>query len=201
MNYQIFPAFAVPIGTAKLDKDCCEPLKKLESVPQSATKDHEVLYDQLSKEPEVKKVILDVFTEYINGVNGTPEQEYKITTSWITENNDGSEMTRHRHFNSYYSSVFYFDEVADEHPPLVFDNPLDKGGFFTNPQRLTTYTNTFFDAPIMEGLILFFPSYIYHHHRPFEFKKVPRKSLACNYIPIGKIGQFDSSLDTRTLHG
>ena len=201
LNYKVIPAFAVPLGVAKLDKDCCDPLKELETVTQSVTEDQRGLYDQLSKVPEVKIKILNVFTQYMNKVLGTPEQQYAITTSWITKNDDGSRMTRHRHYNSHYSSVFYFDEVTEEHPQLVLENPLEKSGFFIKPENNSAYSGNNYFAPLVEGLIIFFPSYIFHHHYPFTFNKVPRKSLACNYVPIGKIGDLDSTLDTSKLHG
>ena len=110
-------------------------------------------------------------------------------------------MERHKHVNSYYSSVFYFDKVSKEHPSLKFDNPRMPEGFFVEPLRTTLSNCRSFAAPLEEGLIIFFPSYLYHHHKGYEPTEVIRKSLACNYIPIGMYGEGDSTLDTRTIHG
>ena len=51
--------------------------------------------------------------------------------------------------------------------------------------------------PSCEGLMLFFPSYLQHFHQPFKESSVSRKSLACNFFPVGEFGTGnDSSLNT-----
>lgn len=198
MKYEIIPAFAVPVGVAHLSKRFCDPLKELAGIRRGEP----LIYDQVDKIPELKKELIKVFSDYINQhILGTPEQEYTITTSWVTENSDGDQMIRHHHRNSYYSSVFYFDKVTQEHTPLILENPLERCGFYVEPKVHNVFSGSDFFAPMAEGTIIFFPSYIFHFHHPFMFNKIPRKSLACNYIPIGHYGEFDSSLDTRKIHG
>ena len=111
-------------------------------------------------------------------------------------------MERHCHVNSYYSSVLYYDKVVKEHPPLILEPPYASppNGFFVKPNVINDYSYADQVFPIEEGLLLFFPSQLYHYHDPF-ISKVPRKSLACNYIPINKFGNHDSTLDTRRIHG
>ena len=204
MNYKIIPAFAEPLCVTKLDEEFCKPLKKLKGMQQNIPENDEnrINFNILDKVPKVKNKLIKVFSDYINQhILNTPDQKWTITASWITENSNGYQMNRHNHRNSYYSSVFYFDEVADEHPPLILENPLHKTGLFVEAQVPNVYSGDNFAAPITEGTILFFPSHIFHFHPSFVFNKVPRKSLACNYIPIGKYGRYDSSLDTRKLHG
>ena len=208
MNYEIHRAFPTAIGIAKLDQEFCEPLKPLKGIGQyedlNEQKDYFNILDRL---PDLKKKFIKLFTDYINSsILNTPNQEYTITSSWITENNTGRAMTRHNHFNSYYSSVFYFDKVLKEHPPLSFERPEIARGFWVPPiykseNESFGFVSNALSFRIEEGLIYFFPSHIYHSHEAFEPTEVPRKSLACNYIPINKFGRDDSTLDTRRIHG
>ena len=207
MKYQfdVIPAFAVPVGITKIDKQFCEPLKDLVSInaDMNAIPEEEqtLIYDQLDKVPEVRDEILKVFTGFINQIILRRRQDWAITSSWITENTNGVRMERHQHLNSYYSAVLYFSEVDKEHAPLKFESPLIRSGFWVEEGMPNFYTGADFTAPMEEGTILFFPSYLFHFHAPYKATKIPRKSLACNFIPIGKYGQFDSTLDTRKLHG
>ena len=116
-------------------------------------------------------------------------------------NKTGEPMDRHKHVNSYYSSVFYFDKVSKEHPPLSLESERSENGFYVQPLRINEFNCSSYQAPIEEGTIIFFPSHLYHYHPRYEPTDVIRKSLACNYIPIGMFGQFDSTLDTRRIHG
>ena len=201
MNIEILPAFTIPIGVVKLGPEFCEPLKKYKGIEQFKVNKESDFY-VLDKIPDLKRKLIKLFSDYINlQVLHTPNQEYTITTSWITENTTGKHMGSHNHCNSYYSSVFYFDKVSKEHPALEFANPRMPEGFFVEPLRTTLSNCRSFAAPLEEGLIIFFPSYLYHHHKGYEPTEVIRKSLACNYIPIGMYGQGDSTLDTRRIYG
>ena len=207
MNYQlqVIPAFAVPVAVAQLEKKICDPLKDLISINADRghipEKDQTLLYDQLDNVSEVKEEILKMFSGFINQLLTTPEQKWQITTSWITENTNGVGMIRHQHLNSYYSAVLYFSEVDKGHAPLNIESPINSFGFFVKDTIPNLYTGGDFIAPMAEGTILFFPSYLFHYHPPYKATKVPRKSLACNFIPIGKYGEYDSTLDTRKING
>ena len=207
MSYQfeVIPAFAVPVAFTKLDKKFCDPLKDLvginadmKNIPEEK---QTLIYDQLDKVPEVRDEILKIFTGFINQIILRRRQDWAITSSWITENTNGVRMERHQHLNSYYSAVFYFSEVAQEHAPLKFESPLTQAGFWVEEGMPNFYTGADFTAPMEEGTILFFPSYLFHFHHAYHANKIPRKSLACNFIPVGKFGTNDSTLDTRKLHG
>ena len=202
MNAQIVPTFAIPIGLVELDEKVYKPLRKFKGNENGLTKEEDLDFNILDKVPEIKKEFTKIFQSYINeNVLKTPKQEYAITSSWITENSSGAPMVRHNHKNSYYSSVLYFDKVVEEHAALTFENPIDVSGFHVQGQEPSIFTAVEFYVPPKEGIIIFFPSYLYHYHRQFTKTKTPRKSLACNYIPINDYGVWDSSLDTRKLHG
>ena len=200
MKAQILPTFATPIGLVQLSDEVCKPLKKLKGMEHGVSK--ELNFNILDKTPKIKKELTQLFSGYINeNILRTPKQEYAITSSWITENNTGASMARHNHKNSYYSSVLYFDEVDSEHAPLSFESPVNETGFYVEGKEPNLFNASEFFVPPNKGLIIFFPSYLFHYHRKFTPTKVPRRSLACNYIPINQYGLWDSSLDTRKLHG
>ena len=202
MNYQIIPAFPTPIGITKVSQEFCEPLKQFKGMEQRAHEGEERDFFVLDKLPDLKKKLIKLFSNYINlKILHTPAQQYTITTSWITVNKTGEPMDRHKHVNSYYSSIFYFDKVSKEHPPLYLENQSSIDGFWVEPLRRTEFNCSSYEAPIEEGLIIFFPSYLYHSYPGYEPTDVIRKSLACNYIPINQFGKYDSTLDTRTIHG
>ena len=203
MNYQVRPVFATPIGVTKVSQQLCEPLKQFKGMEQGIEEGEERDFYVLDKLPDLKKKLTKVFSDYVNlKILHTPSQEYTITTSWLTENRTGYAMERHCHANSYYSSVLYYDKVVKEHPPLILEPPNNSQprGFFVPPNVINAYSYADQAFPIEEGLLLFFPSHLFHYHDPFT-SKVPRKSLACNYIPINKFGNNDSTLDTRRIHG
>ena len=201
MNIEVLPAFTIPIGVAKLGPEFCEPLKKFKGIEQFGVNEESDFY-VLDKIPDLKRKLIKLFSAYINlKILHTPNQEYTITTSWITENKTGNPMGSHNHCNSYYSSVFYFDKVSKEHPALVLENPKLSEGFRVEPLRTTPLNSKAYQAPLEEGIIIFFPSYLHHSHGGYEPTEVIRKSLACNYIPIGMYGEGDSTLDTRRIHG
>ena len=141
MNYEIVPAFAVPIGIARIHQKFCDPLKKFKGLDQKDMIREDEDYSVLDKVPEVKKELTRVFSDYCNNqILNTPEQEYTITSSWITENQTGSDMKRHCHKNAYYSSVLYFDTVVDEHPSLQIENPIRTQDILVIPRKATIFT-------------------------------------------------------------
>lgn len=192
------PMFSIPLGITTVSQSTCDKLKSLKGVTQHTATDDD--FDVLKNYPEIKQEITEIFIEWISDLMRI-DTDWTMTTSWIVENPSGQEMTRHNHKNCAYSGVLYFDELEENHPPLIFDNPID---VFNNlsPQNFETHCNQFntdaFPAPIAETLMIFFPSYLFHRHPKFK-ASIPRRSLACNFFPIGKYGAHDSTLDTNLL--
>ena len=192
--------FAVPLGTTVVSQELCDKIKPLNGIVQGAdTKDYD--FNVLKDSPEIKKELTDVFTIWVNDILNV-QSCWTMTTSWITQNFTGKEMNRHNHLNSSWSAVLYFDKVDEQHAPLCFENPLLP---FTTigPFDYSTQKNLFncedYTVPPEERRIIFFPSYLVHKHREYIPTGIPRKSLACNFFPIGKYGIHDSTLDTNWL--
>tara|TARA_R100001463_G_C3474575_1_gene216255 strand:- start:98 stop:709 length:612 start_codon:yes stop_codon:yes gene_type:complete len=192
--------FAIPSGITQIPSEICDVLKTLEGSEQRSGKTD--VFNVLDEYPNVKRDITDIFSLWINSVLCTKEQKWAMTTSWVTLNPSGSNMVTHRHFNCMYSGVLYFDKVEETHPPLEFLSPLiDHSSFLldTPIEERNVFNTDRMLAPISEGRMIFFPSYIYHGHPDFKTSGTVRKSFACNFIPIGKYGRFDSTLNTQWM--
>ena len=195
--------FAIPIGKVMVDQKICDELKSLRGLNQDTNPD---LYhwNVLKDYPEIKKELLNLFIPWVSGIGGS-RIDWVMTTSWVTENIKGEEMTRHRHLNALYSGVLYFDKVHEAHPRLSFENPIE---IFTRntiepvacreDYHRNVFNATEYYSEIKEGLMIFFPSYLIHRHQAFT-APIPRKSLAFNLFPVGKLSDADSMFDTNLL--
>tara|TARA_R100001463_G_scaffold3564_2_gene14402 strand:- start:238 stop:888 length:651 start_codon:yes stop_codon:yes gene_type:complete len=205
--------FGIPLGMVNVSKEICNQLKPLRGItqfyqkpPKSKREYEERLKDfnfnLLGDHPKLKQDITDVFSNWVNESYNFPNQRWTMTTSWITNNPEGAPMARHRHFNCAFTGVLYFDKVHESYSQLELENPISPSDFFPAQQGNTfsVFNAPSFIAPLHEGLMLLFPSNIFHSHPAFKkVKKSPRRSFACNFVPIGKYGNSDSTLDTNWL--
>ena len=191
--------FTVPLGTTIVPQEICDAIKPLKGVEQNGDEDYE--FNALKDSPEIVEKLIKIFTPWVNDILNI-DARWAMTTNWITENYNGTEMSRHRHFNSVFSAVLYFDKVDKHHASLTFENPLTP--FSTIEPFNYSYTRNLFNSdefnvPVEERRIIFFPSYLVHKHPSYKATDIPRRSFACNFFPIGKYGCNDSTLDTNWL--
>jgi len=137
---------------------------------------------------EMKEIFHDVTENCINELGY--DQKIKITTSWLTAIESEDTSTFHRHTNSWYSCVYYFQDSCSD---LVIINDkrrdidvvLAKGTIHTkNECRISPLKNQF----------IMIPSYLYHQITKNTSKET-RHSLAFNIMPSGKVGHADSTMD------
>jgi uncharacterized protein (TIGR02466 family) len=120
--------------------------------------------------------------------------EYSFSQSWITHKLPGQYHTMHTHPNSLISGVFYYGEEDANIPAISFHKAL--GGInvsYLSPQyqkdrRKSPYAWEKFSINYSTGLLLLFPSYLFHSVPINESNKV-RKSIAFNVLPKEKIGE------------
>ena len=193
--------FGIPLGTCTVPQYMCDQLQLLPSMSQygvnTSYQDNPDMYNVLKEHDELRNSLTLLFSTWINNIQGNDTQ-WVMTTNWITENTTGSRMGMHNHTNAMYSAVLYFGKYDENHPPLVLYNPWTN--HIASP-AVNPFNNASYIAPIGEGIMIMFPSFLYHEHDSF----VPtsnRQSFACNFFPTGVIGQGDSTLDTNWLqHG
>tara|TARA_B100000886_G_C20225198_1_gene408174 strand:+ start:44 stop:670 length:627 start_codon:yes stop_codon:yes gene_type:complete len=194
--------FAIPMGYATLPREVCDIFKPLKGQIQSKSTADPKHYDVLVNHQQVKNDITDIFSLWVNNTYNYPNQKWKMLTNWITDNTDGSAMVRHRHYNCMFSAVLYFDGAKNGQGNLVLESPMTHSDFFPDDGKNepTIFSSKSFTCALNEGLLIFFPSNLYHSYPKYKpTKNVIRRSFACNFAPIGKLGFVDSSLDTNLL--
>ena len=154
----------------------------------------------LNKYPRINKLLLKKFEkvakEYLNF-----NHQFIITTSWFTKVEKDGYSHVHRHKNSFYSGIYYFDEYTNESGELELANPLnDKSDFLLNSEDWNIYNSDGWTIPPQKNLLVFFPSYVRHSVKRNIGSNI-RYSLAFNIIPTGIYGSGDSAIDTSWLTG
>jgi len=194
--------FAVPVGFTILPLEVCDILKNLKGQEQQTSSPDPKHYDVLVNHQYVKNDLTDLFTLWVNNTYGYVDQKWTMLTNWITDNLDGTAMVRHRHYNCMFSAVLYFDSVADGQGNLHLESPIQHSDFYPNKvtKQPTLFSSREYTCPLQQGLIIFFPANLYHYYPKYKSNKyMIRRSFACNFAPIGKLGNCDSSLDTNLL--
>ena len=229
MNKEVVPLFPSPVIMVDVEEDTSELLLHNEfkdkfgySVQRTyaishqtkvqnevAPKDQESVIDAastsysdqriLEKYPKTKQILLDTFTSVAEEDIKYAERKYAITTSWITLSHKGQGSQLHRHKNSFWSGVYYFQEEYPEGTGgIMFDNPnADRYDFsygmsdIEKQNEINSMSCIFGPSP---KLLLLFPSYLRHQIMVHNNDK-PRSSLAFNIVPLGHWGEHDSSYD------
>ena len=115
------------------------------------------------------------------------DQEIKITTSWLTAIAPNATPTLHRHSNSWFSGVYYFQDLS--YSGLEFKNPIERDIDLKNSKL----TGNWRLEPKKNRLVVF-PSYLYHKIEKNTSDEV-RHSLAFNIMPDGIVGSVDSEFE------
>ena len=124
-------------------------------------------------------------------------EEYALSQSWISHKIPGQSHTMHTHPNSLISGVFYYGEDDAEIPAITFHKPIAGvnvsylSPVYQADRRKSEYAWDSFSVNYTPGLLLLFPSYVFHSVPINKSSKV-RKSIAFNVLPKGKIGDVDS---------
>jgi uncharacterized protein (TIGR02466 family) len=138
---------------------------------------------------QLKKYILNQVLIYGNEL-GYDYNEYRFGQSWVSYKHPGQHHATHSHPNSLISGVFYFGEDGSNFPAIKFHKLI--GGMnisYLQPkmkQSIQDSKNTF-SINFTPGLLILFPSYLYHSVPVNKTDKV-RCSLAFNTVPTVGLG-------------
>ena len=153
-------------------------------------------YRVLESYPRIRDIILNKFKIAANEFLGVGEQEFIVTTSWLTKTEPGTDSQFHSHKNSYYSGGYYYDTYTDDMGGIDFDSPIEHLKSYHLPPEQIHMTNAMtWSLPVQENILLFFPSYLKHKVAMNKSDK-NRRSLAFNIVPVGFYGDADSAFDT-----
>ena len=192
----VVPLFSSPIAIYKIDEDFLVDTHyqfidiHSEDVKQTyVSKRKDVLEDY----PNLKNKIIECFNDYKDNIFCYTKTEFRITTSWMSKTEPGGCSQYHKHSNSMFSAVHYFD-IDEKDAPLQFKTNSVLSNYCLSVSERNIYnTDTQSFAP-QKNYIIIFPSHLEHrigHHRGSK----TRYSLACNFYPVGELGGGDSYIN------
>tara|TARA_B100001094_G_scaffold325405_1_gene379681 strand:- start:815 stop:1447 length:633 start_codon:yes stop_codon:yes gene_type:complete len=206
MNYDVVPAFTSPIIQVEVEEDTSELLghnQYTASFETSQRLDHSnPLASQrvLEKYPKTKEILLNKYISVAEKILQYKKRNYAITTSWFTLSKKGQGSQSHKHKNSFWSCVYYYqEEYSKGTGGILFHSPntdLFDFAFFENDiEKQNNINSRSLVIQPQPNLLLIFPSYLQHQILKHD-NDTPRSSLAFNIVPLGNWGAGDSHLDS-----
>ena len=196
LRWNITPLFPKPISISFIDEEACIKLQKLadntewfRDTPDSGSVNNGASSDKyvLNKDEDLKNYILNYCYSGL-GMLGF-NTELQITTSWFTITEKDGQCRQHKHTNSWWSSVIYFDEYDDTSSAIHFTQEMQQ--IWVEPQQHNYMNSSAFNVHPAKGMILLFPSQVFHQILHGKNNKL-RRSLAFNVMPKGLQGSSDS---------
>ena len=146
---------------------------------------------------EAKTFILQQVKEFADTILLFDYDNYELSQSWVSRKHPGQHHTMHTHPNSLISGVFYYGEPAPNTPAIKFHKM--SGGMNVNQlqaktkpdKRPSKYAWENFSVNFEPGLLVIFPSYLFHSVPVNESDKI-RSSVAFNVVPKSNLGQEDN---------
>tara|TARA_B100001113_G_scaffold85236_1_gene67868 strand:- start:508 stop:1140 length:633 start_codon:yes stop_codon:yes gene_type:complete len=205
MEYNVVTAFPSPIIQVYVEEDTSELLGHDQYTASFETRerfDHrDALASQrvLEKYPKTKQILLNKYISVAEDILKYRKRNYAITTSWFTLSKKGEGSQSHKHKNSFWSCVYYYQEEYSEGTGgILFNSPntdLFDYAFFENDIEEQNHLNSRACVILPQpNLLLVFPSYLQHQIMKHN-NDTPRSSLAFNIVPLGSWGNGDSHYD------
>jgi len=135
----------------------------------------------------IKEKILKSFLKYIDLYKY--ENNFTITTSWITKSEPGHYGEYHRHTNCFLSGIYYFKFPINS--GFISFDKFNNENIQVIPKEWNRYSGAGHIELIEEDNIIFFPSCLHHKQLKNNSQDI-RYSLAFNFMPKGKTGSRDS---------
>ena len=206
MTYKVEMLWPTPVYFNKLqsdknDLDIAKTFKyeRMNSDNGNYTLDKNVL----DKMPTLKNRIENEFEKYVRDVlHINKKVNFKIINSWINIHKKGDWSQSHLHKNSCFSGVYYLN-VPENSGNISFDKTIVLNNLSTSTISYDYDEANYINADkvkfkVEEGLILFFPSTIYHNVDKSNSIE-ERYSLAFNFFADGLIGKDESVLKIGVL--
>jgi len=197
-KYFIEQIFSAPIYNSKVDIDL-KPYLNISLKEKQIPNNSKLLGSLGSKETSVldKKQFKNLKNEILRHVNIYAKDileysnDFKITTSWLTFVDPNSSSHLHRHRNSVFSGIVYFQ--ADKNSgDLVFEDKRI-GDFHLNRKNYNILNSELWFYKPFNNKIVIFPSHLFHMIDTNN-SNIKRISLAFNVVPSGTFGGGDSKL-------
>lgn len=147
----------------------------------------------------IKKTKLKYINQYLKNILGI-SNKFKMTSSWLTLNYNGSAHETHSHGNVILSSVLYFSEnLSTENMAPFYIKNLELKNIFSNFQfeytlkEMNQYNSPSLTIPTKTNLLIVFPAWMKHGSEPMN-KKTKRYCIGSNYFLNDTVGTGYHSL-------
>lgn len=202
---EVLELFPTPVYTTMLPDSISSIIPFLDSQTMSTGSDATNYGDRSANsyvlnEPEckdAKEFILNEVLDYADNVLMYEYDSYELSQSWVSLKHPGQHHTMHTHPNSLISGVFYYGEPSPETPAIKFHKMT--GGInvsylqpkFKADKRASKFAWLEYGVQFTPGLLLLFPSYLFHSV-PLNTTDKVRKSVAFNIVPKVGLGQEEN---------
>ena len=210
LDYQVLELFPTPVYTTAMPEKLSNIIPFLDAQTPNSGSD-EANYGERSdnsyilNEPEcveVKKFVLQHVKEFAENTLLYDYNTWEISQSWVSRKQPGQHHTMHTHPNSLISGVFYYGEPSEKTPAIKFHKM--QGGINQQviqpavkpDKRSSKFAWKEFAVNFSPGLLLLFPSYLFHSVPTNESKTV-RSSVAFNVVPKNKLGSEENLTELR----
>ena len=196
MDLEVLPLFSSPVGILILEEDFSSMANSIPRLNFIESGSYNFSYSDrrkiLDDFPEVKEIMMSYFNLYKDEVLNLGPTDFAITTSWITQTGKGGYSHEHRHSNSLYSCVFYFDD-GDGGQLEFSGNPSTSIFELNYGSNDNMYNTDSIEVKPRKNMLVIFPSNL--EHRVLEnTSDMYRYSLAFNLFPVGSLSDFDSGI-------
>ena len=116
---------------------------------------------------EMKTVIEERLTEYCDDAGFEPVE---IGKSWINHQVQEGYVASHRHELSIVSGAYY-PIVEEGSAPIVFDSPIRTPRMAEIHNKATDFTANNMEFEPKSGMLILFPSWLYHYSLPNKTAK------------------------------
>lgn len=195
-------------GSEKITKDEYKILSNLKMKKRELEIDNSVMLSessQILEDPElenIKNTKMKYVNEYLNNILGV-SNNFKMTTSWLTMNRNGSVHERHSHGNVILSATLYFSEdLIDESMASFYISQKGLDHIFQNFQFQynrtcdNKYNSQALTLPTKSNMLVIFPGWMLHGSNPHESSR-KRFCIGSNYFIEDNVGTGYHSLDVK----
>ena len=175
-NTELNLLFSTPIWTTlltdykKINKIMFEYIKQLQKEnPKGITKSNLLGWHSkdFNLDGEQPRYFINMISQSLNeSFNDmgwdVKNQEVKVTSMWSVINKKNASNARHIHSNNYISSAYYV-KTSKKSGDIIFHDPRSVTTFrYPKISEHNTLNSNVFTIQPKEGLLVLFPSYLYH---------------------------------------
>jgi len=204
-NYEVLELFPTPVYTTGIPAELSGIIPFLNAQAPNSGSDVANYGERSSNsyilnEPEcveVKKFVLEQVKEYAENIMLYDYDTWELSQSWVSRKQPGQHHMMHTHPNSLISGVFYYGEPSEQTPAIKFHKM--QGGINQQvlqpavkpDKRSSKFAWKEFAVNFAPGLLLLFPSYLFHSV-PINESKTIRSSVAFNVVPKMRLGSEEN---------